>query len=32
MIMNKFKVVFHMDKQVKVGGVLNNIRNLINDI
>lgn len=30
--MNKFKVVFHMDEQVKVGKVLTNISNLINDI
>ncbi len=30
--MNKFKVVFHMDKQVNVGVVLANISNLITDI
>lgn len=30
--MNKFKVLFHMDKQVKVGVVLTNISNLIADI
>lgn len=30
--MNKFKVVFHLDKQVKVGVVLSNISNLITDI
>jgi len=30
--MNKFKVVFHMDKQVKVGVVLTNINNLISEI
>lgn len=30
--MNKFKVVFHMDTQVKVGKVLTNISNLITDI
>lgn len=31
-IMGKYKVVFHIDEQVKAGLVLNNISNLITDI
>jgi intracellular sulfur oxidation DsrE/DsrF family protein len=30
--MNKFKVIFHMKEQVKVGLILKNIFNLISDI
>ena len=30
--MNKFKVVFYMKEQVKVGVILNNISNLVTDI
>lgn len=30
--MDKYKVVFHIDEQVKAGLVLNNISNLITDI